>query len=409
MKCLIYDSFMGERSEARSSVCPQVALDLVHRFDRTKEAYNRETDNGARVRFEFIDPLFETLGWDMDNKAGRAETYQDVIHEDAITFGGTTKAPDYCFRVGGVRKFFVEANKPSQGVKDDPGPVYRLRRYAWTNKLPLSIVTDFEEFAVYDCRIKPKAADRPSTGRVLYITYDEYPRRWDEIAAIFARQAVLEGSLDKYAESTRRKRGTAEVDTELLKEIESWREALALHIAPRNPGLSVRELNYAVSKTIDRIIFLRMCEDRGIETYEQLRVLPDSSGIYQRLLELFYRADKRYNSGLFYFQSERGRTGVPDDLTPQLTIDDRVLEDIIRGLYYPESPYEFSVLPADILGHVYEQFLGKVIRLTKGHRAVVEEKPEVKKAGGVYCTPTYIVDYIVKHTVGKLLEGRAVK
>ena len=83
-----------------------------------------------------------------------------------------------------------------------------------------------------------------------------------------------------------------------------------------------------------------------------------------------------------------------------------VLKDIFKDLYYPDSPYEFSVLPADILGHIYEQFLGKVIRLTPAHRAVVEEKPEVRKAGGVYYTPTYIVDYIVKHTVGKLIEGK---
>jgi type I restriction-modification system DNA methylase subunit len=82
---------------------------------------------------------------------------------------------------------------------------------------------------------------------------------------------------------------------------------------------------------------------------------------------------------------------------------------ILKRLYYPDSPYEFSVLPADILGQVYEQFLGKVIRLTAGHRAVVEDKPEVKKAGGVYYTPTYIVDYIVKHTVGRLLEGKTPK
>lgn len=87
-------------------------------------------------------------------------------------------------------------------------------------------------------------------------------------------------------------------------------------------------------------------------------------------------------------------------------MDERVLKDILRRLYYPDSPYEFSVLPSDILGQVYEQFLGKVIRLTAGHRAVVEAKPEVRKAGGVYYTPTYIVDYIVQHTVGKLLEGK---
>ena len=63
---------------------------------------------------------------------------------------------------------------------------------------------------------------------------------------------------------------------------------------------------------------------------------------------------------------------------------------------------------ANDLGQVYEQFLGKVIRLTAGHQAKVEEKPEVRKAGGVYYTPTYIVDYIVKNTVGKrsLLDSR---
>ncbi|MEN6488210.1 MAG: N-6 DNA methylase [Smithella sp.] len=92
-----------------------------------------------------------------------------------------------------------------------------------------------------------------------------------------------------------------------------------------------------------------------------------------------------------------------------LTIDDKPLKDILKRLYYPDSPYEFSVLSADILGQVYEQFLGKVIRLTSDHRAVVEDKPEVKKAGGVFYTPTYIVDYIVKNTVGKLLEGKTPK
>jgi type I restriction-modification system DNA methylase subunit len=133
--------------------------------------------------------------------------------------------------------------------------------------------------------------------------------------------------------------------------------------------------------------------------------LQNGTRAYERLCQIFRRADERYNSGLFHFSAEKKRTDPPDDLTLNLTIDDKVLKEIFKGLYYPESPFEFSVLPADILGHIYEQFLGKVIRLTPGHHAKVEDKPEVKKAGGVYYTPTYIVDYIVKNTVGKLLEG----
>jgi type I restriction-modification system DNA methylase subunit len=128
---------------------------------------------------------------------------------------------------------------------------------------------------------------------------------------------------------------------------------------------------------------------------------------YKRLHYLYRLADDKYNSGLFHFEEEKGRSEAPDKLTLNLKIDDKVLKDIIRRLYYPESPYEFSVLGADILGNVYEQFLGKVIRLSAGHRAIVEEKPEVKKAGGVYYTPEYVVEYIVKNTVGKLCEGRS--
>jgi type I restriction-modification system DNA methylase subunit len=196
------------------------------------------------------------------------------------------------------------------------------------------------------------------------------------------------------------------VDDEFLAEIERWRELLARNLALRNPALRGRDLNWAVQQIIDRIVFLRICEARDLETFEQLRALLNGGHTYGRLQELFRRADMRYNSGLFHFEVERDRAEAPDTLTPGLTVDDKVLKDIIEHLYYPQSPYEFSVLPADILGHVYERFLGKVIRLTPGRQVKIEEKPEVRKAGGVYYTPTYIVDYIVRQTIGPLLEGK---
>lgn len=386
---------------------PREVIELVERFDLHAESYRSGQYNETQLRREFLDPLFACLGWDVNNKEGLAEAYKDVIHEDQIKVGGATKAPDYCFRVGGTRKFFVEAKKPAVNIKDEVEPAYQLRRYAWSAKLPLSILTDFEEFAVYDCRIKPAPTDKPSVGRILLVKYDEYSRRWDEIAARFSRDAVLKGFFDKYAETTKAKRGTAEVDAAFLEDIESWRLELARNLALRNPGITQRELNFAVQRTIDRIIFLRIAEDRGIEDHGKLSAATNGEQVYARLCELFERADERYNSGLFHFLKERDRAEPPDELTLGLKIDDDKLRAIIHSLYYPQSPYEFSVLPADILGQVYEQFLGKVIRLTAGHQAKVEDKPEVKKAGGVYYTPTYIVEYIVKQTVGRLLEGKA--
>jgi type I restriction-modification system DNA methylase subunit len=216
---------------------------------------------------------------------------------------------------------------------------------------------------------------------------------------------LLKGSFDKFAESTKKKRGTAEVDDAFLEEIESWRKEIARNFAKQNAGLSARELNSAVQRTIDRIVFLRICEDRGIENYGQLLGITNGTKVYSKLGELFRKADDKYNSGLFHFTGEKNR-GEPDEWTLSLNLDDKILKKLIKGLYYPESPYEFSVLSADILGQVYEQFLGKVIRLTKKHQARVEDKPEVKKAGGVYYTPTYVVDFIVEQTLKPLLKGK---
>ena len=185
---------------------PQTIVELVERFDRYHEVYRSGRYNETQAGREFIDPLFELFGWDINNKHGYAEAYKDVIHEDAIKIGGVTKAPDYSFRIGGTRKFFLEAKNPSINIKDDAQPAFQLRRYAWSAKLPLSILTDFEEFAVYDCRIKPDKHDKASTARTLYFTYASYLKHWEELASIFSREAVLMGSFDKYADSTKLKK-----------------------------------------------------------------------------------------------------------------------------------------------------------------------------------------------------------
>ncbi|MDO8644919.1 MAG: type I restriction enzyme HsdR N-terminal domain-containing protein, partial [bacterium] len=212
---------------------PTTVSDLIKRFDDHKESYSAASYNETRLRREFLDPFFKALGWDVDNTEGYAEAYKDVVHEDSINVGSATKAPDYSFRIGGVRKFFVEAKKPSVNLKDDISPAFQLRRYAWSAKLPLSVLTDFEEFAVYDCREKPSKTDKASKGRILYLRYDEYEKNWDEIAGVFSKEAILKGSFDKYAESTKVKKGTTEVDRAFLEEIERWRDVLARNIAAR--------------------------------------------------------------------------------------------------------------------------------------------------------------------------------
>jgi CBS domain-containing protein len=381
---------------------------LCQYFTTNRQSFLAPGVKEAHVRQSLIDPFFEALGWDVRNDSMAAPQYREVIPEDSLDVEGQQKAPDYTFRVGTLPKFYVEAKKCGVNISADPAPAYQLRRYGFSAKLALSILTDFDELGVYDCVSRPRPGDKASHARIQYFGFNEYPDRWREIWDVFSREAVWSGTFDQYAAS-KRKRGTSEVDSEFLKDIEGWRDVLARNLALRNSDLSADDLNAAVQRIIDRIVFLRMAEDRGLESYGQLHKLCEQPDIYNRFMSgLCRKADQKYNSGLFHFQKEPGVSDAPDTLTPRLAVDDNALKPILQSLYFEHGcPYHFGVLPVEILGTVYERFLGKVIRLTAGHQAKVEEKPEVRKAGGVYYTPAYIVNYIVLNTIGKQIEGKS--
>jgi hypothetical protein len=386
----------------------EVVTKLCRYFTTNRQAFLAPGVKEAHIRQSLIDPLFEALGWDVGNRAMTAPQYREVIPEDSLDVEGQQKAPDYTFRVGSLPKFYAEAKKCGVNIGADPAPAFQLRRYGWSAKLALSILTDFEEFSIYDCTMRPSPSEKASHARIQYFHFEEYPDRWRELWDVFSRDAVWSGAFDQYAAS-KRNRGTSEVDEEFLKEMEGWRLALAGNIALRNKHISLDDLNAAVQLTIDRVVFLRMAEDRGLEPYEQLLKLCERPDIYSRFMhDLSRRADQKYNSGLFHFQKESGVSEEPDRITPKLAVDDKVFKLILQSLYFAHgSPYQFGVMPVELLGTVYERFLGKVIRLTAGHQAKLEEKPDVRKAGGVYYTPAYIVEYIVNHTVGQQIEGRS--
>lgn len=402
-----------------SQEVPQIIIDLVKKFKQNEHLYtNPQVFDEENTKTEFINPFFKALGWDIYNETNKAPQYKEVVFEDSIKVGGKTKAPDYSFRLGGQRIFFVEAKKPSVDIEKSTSSALQVRRYGWSANLKLCILTDFQELSIYDTTVKPEKNQDVKIAKIAYYKYTDYIEKWDEIYNIFSKDAVEKGSFDNFADGhIGTKKGTSKVDQEFLKEIDYWRILLARNIALRNEEITseedaVEKINYAVQLIIDRIIFLRIAEDRGIEKYGQLKKLIDLSNsekddypVYNGFLELCKNADLKYNSGLFHFKEENEISLDPDEITPTLKIDDNVFKTIFKNLYYPNCPYEFSVISTEILGSVYERFLGKIIRLTPKGIAKVEFKPEVKKAGGVYYTPNYIVHYIVKNTVGKLIDG----
>lgn len=371
---------------------------LIEKFKSNYHQFHADNYNEAQTRQDFINPFFELLGWDISNKEGLSQTYREVIHEDKVKVGKETKAPDYAFRFGGTRLFFVEAKKPRIGLRDNLDAAYQIKRYSWSGKLGVSILTNFEEFAIYDCSKKPFPSDKASVARIEYINYENYLDKFDFLYDTFAKENVIRGSLEKYNADTKNKKGTQSVDDDFLDSLDDLRTKLASNISRLNQNLSARDLNFSIQHIIDRIIFLRVAEDRGIEDYGNLRNACISGEFYKNIVEIFIKADGKYNSGLFDFDK--------DKITQTIKVDNKVIKAIINDLYYPKSPYEFSVISIEIIGNAYEQFLGKTIAIENGHKAKIELKPEVRKAGGVYYTPEYIVDYIVKNTLGEKIKGK---
>jgi hypothetical protein len=193
---------------------------LCRYFETNRERFIAPGIKEATVRQDLIDGLLEALGWDVHNKQIVAPQYREIVPEGNLEIDGQQRAPDYTIRVGTLPRFYVEAKNCAVNVSSDPASAFQLRRYGWNGKLALSILTNFQELAVYDCTIRPRETDKPSRAKTHLIRYDEYFEKWEELWELFSRDAVLSGKFDQYAAS-KRKRRTSEVDAEFLKEIEA--------------------------------------------------------------------------------------------------------------------------------------------------------------------------------------------
>ena len=164
---------------------------LTQRFKDNIEQYENSTYKEGPTIKDFIDKFFRALGWDVDNEQGYPEQYREVMNWVSIKIkSGITQFPDYEFRIGGQPKFYADAKKPFINIKDDVSSAFQLRIYSWNAK-SISILTNFKEFAVYDFSKKPSKADKPNVSRIMYLTFEEYEKRFDEIYDLFSKQSIL--------------------------------------------------------------------------------------------------------------------------------------------------------------------------------------------------------------------------
>ncbi len=374
---------------------------LIKKFDADREHYLSKGYPEAQARVDFITPFFKALGWDVENEGGLPHHQREVVVERGES--EATGRPDYNFRVGGQTKFFVEAKAPCEALSN-PHHILQAKGYAWnTRQVFFVILTDFEEFRFYDASRQPDERN-PDDGLLLKLTYTEYLKNADKLWE-FSKERVGAGSLDALLPKIRRAPHLRkQVDDVFLDEMTGWREELAKDIHKRNPNLTAKQLNEVVQRLLDRIVFIRIAEDRHViekrqlaEVVEEWETHGGKFPIFDWLNNLFHKINDDFNGEIF-----------KPHLSEEIQIDSEILARIIKRLYPPKSPYRFDVIGVELLGSIYERYLGNTIRLTP-KQVKVEEKPEVRKAGGVYYTPKYIVDYIVKNTVGKAIEGKTPK
>lgn len=385
-------------SEAEKETARNLVVDLVERYKRNEDDHLRATYNETQARTEFITPFLEAFGWDVHNRAGLPLAFREVIEEATVEVGDErlSRKPDYELRLARQRKLFVEAKKPSVRIDRDRGPAFQTRRYGYSASLPISIVTNFHQLAIYDCRSIPVETDEPHVARMNLIRCEDYEARFDELWELLSREAVYSGAFDLQLEIDATRRGSEQFDDYFLSQVHRWRERLAVDIHANTPGLTAEELTYAVQLFLSRIVFLRICEDRDIEKYETLKGL-DEKTAFDGLMSILRRADEFYDSGLF---------ALLDDERLGIRISDSTLMSIIGELYYPQSPYIFAVVETEVLGQIYEQFLGKAITIRDGAVEIVS-KPEVRESGGVVPTPAFVADTIVERTLGPKIRGKS--
>jgi Alw26I/Eco31I/Esp3I family type II restriction m6 adenine DNA methyltransferase len=383
---------------------------LVAKFRQGQQHYLSPAYNEAEARQDFIDDFWMALGWDVRHQAQSNPYEQEVKVERNVNVSGRGKRADYAFLAPNFRdvQFFVEAKKPSRNI-DNRDDYFQTIRYGWNSHTPLAALTDFEQFRVLDCRYKPDI-DTVLQRAVKKYHFTEYedPERLREIYHLFSREAVRRGSLERFAEALPKISGKAarrapfgggfqSIDESFLQELDRYRDRLARSFKSCNPWLDSAGLTEVTQRALDRLVFMRFLEDKLIERQPLLESFGTKGTAWQDFIAASRRLDQVYNGIIFK------RHDLLD--SADFRIDEAVFEQVRERLSHANSPYDFNAIPIHILGSIYERFLGKTIVATGGE-ARVEAKPEVRKAGGVYYTPEYIVRYIVENTVGKLIAGK---
>lgn len=370
---------------------------LVTQFQKNKDYYHdaKNAYNEQSCRDEYISPLLECFGWDVQNAKGKDPQYREVRVEKVTR---KTDRIDYTLTLNGVDKIFVEAKKPLVDITKDAEPARQTRRYGYNAKHSVSILTNFENLMFFDVTYEPKETDDARVALYKSYHYLEYVAKFDEIAEIMLRDNVYNGNFDALVdkEFLSDTRDRVQVDRLFLKLINGWRKDIGEYLYSKDEKYHDEEvLNDAVQTFINQVIFLRICEDNNLPLYQNLKqVAENKEQLNEELHKLILSADKRYNSGLFK----------SDDAILDLSVD--AIWKVIDSIYYPKSPYLFDVIEPSLLGKIYEAYLTQKLVIDARKHSVSLGKKEEYEYRSVVTTPVEIVKSMVRIALAPLCDGK---
>ncbi len=356
---------------------------LVEKF-KSLSTTKRRKYNEAATRQAFILPLFSALGWDTADAS-------EVSPEEKVSRGWV----DFAFRLSGIPRFFLETKKIAEDLTD-PRWVKQAIDYAWTKSVTWALLSDFEGLRVFNAEWKEH---NPLRAQFIEFSVDTYLSDFERLWWL-SRSQVAVGTLDREAEKVGKKVRKEPVNKHLFDDLRQWRHELFRHLRAYNEDYSLAQIDEAVLRILNRLIFVRTAEDREVEPprlLPLLRELEDRDLIARvpsELSKLFREFDSTYDSDLF-----------AEHFSEKLECEPTPFQILIEGLHEKRGgymQYNFNAIDADVLGTVYEQYLGHVIADPQAVE-VVERKIK-RKAQGIYYTPTFVVKYIVQQTLGRYLE-----
>ena len=229
---------------------------LVQSFKNNLKYYRSESYLEANARSEFIDKLLIILNWDVNNENNVAPQYREVIFEARTNVKGVVKHPDYALCIGGKPVFFIEAKPPSEKILNASKHALQLKKYAYAAKKELSVLTNFDQFAVYDTRKQPEKEDEADKNRIKYIKFENYIDEFDYLWDVFSYDSVIKGSIDTFFDKTDGNYNVNDVDSEILEAIEQWRILMIKSVQAKNGNITEQNINMAVQKLINRIVYI---------------------------------------------------------------------------------------------------------------------------------------------------------